>query len=170
MYTVKCTDLKYCTRWVLVDVSTHIPTFQNKTQDSTITSVPLCPFPSHTFPTITVFDPHGKEVRQYTFLSVWLISLNIVFWRFNQLLYGEISFSGSSSPILWIYHPDLLNHSSDNEYLRISRVFVFIYILWKELLYTSLYTSFCGHLLSFLLHKYLEVERLGCEASVCWIL
>ena len=50
------------------------------------------------------------------------------------------------------------------------RVFCFMYILWKELLYTSPYTSFCGHASSSLLHKYPEVERLAWEVFVCGIL
>lgn len=137
------------------------------------TSAPFGPLLSHLFPMTTVCDLLRNKIRQYVFLSVWLISpsLNMMFWRFNQSLLEQcLFFFGLSSLILWIHHPALLNHFLIMNICFMYRVFYFMYILWKELLYTSLYTSFCGRASSSLLHKYPEVERLACEAFVCGIL
>ena len=139
------------------------------------TSEPLGPLLSHLLPLTTVRDLPRNKIRQYVFLSVWLInpSLNMMFWRFNQSLLEQCLFFFFLIWVVLFYeyiHPALLNHSFDNEYLFYAQDFCFMYILWNELLYTSPYTSFCGHASSSLLHKYPEVERLACEAFVCGML
>lgn len=99
------------------------------------TSVPLGPFLSHLLPMTTVHDLLRNKIRQYAFLSVWLISpsLNMMFWRFNQSLLEQCLFFGLSSPILWIHHPALLNHSSDNEYLFYVQGFLFYVHIMKRI-------------------------------------
>ena len=132
------------------------------------TSAPLGPFLSP--------PPHDHcswtSEKQDQTVSVWFISpsLNMMFWRFNQSLLEQCLFFGLSSPILWIHHPALLNHSSDNEYLFYVQGFLFyvhimkriaIYITVHIFLWTCVFIPFA---------KYPEVERLAWEAFVCGIL
>lgn len=141
-------------------VSIRIPTFQD-TKHSYHLNSPFVSFSkslsrNHFF--WTSYRWNHTICIFFWFISLNIFSLNICFSiQPVVVLYQYLSFVWVISH-LCIYHPNLLNYSSDNEYLNISKVFK--NVQWKHC------THFPVDMFLFFLHKYLRVELFGGEVEV----
>lgn len=167
VYLMKCTVLQCYLRLISVYVHIHLPSFQNKIQHSCHLRQSPLSFPKSHSP----WEHFSWTSRKWNHPGCAFLFLNM-FVSLTQFLHVSVSLffglvvlhvrslrSKCIEPLFWWW-----------VFKTFLGFLVFLDILWKRVLYTSLHMSFCGRMFSFLLHKHLGEEMLDCEADGCWIL